>query len=168
MFGLFTQVLDSISGCTDGESNPGLWVWLWCLFTSSWYNSYPKRQTGKLWSATLGLVLKCVKGLESPWAVPAFLDWVIFNCHGHFLHLLHRFISSTSQCSCWARGIGDVKFQGCILGSDSLTPSVLHVPTSSASIQRFFLICSVILFIRMEWRNGKGWGMDSCVLENHR
>lgn len=154
MFGLFTQVLDSISGCTDGESNTGLWVWLWCLFTSSWYNSYWKRQTGKLWSATLGLILKCVKGLESPWTLPAFLDWVIFNWRGHFIHLL----SSTSQCSCWARAIGDVKFQGCVLCCDSLTLSVLHVPVSSALIQRFFPICCVILFIRMSGEIGRDEG----------
>lgn len=112
MFGLFTQVLDNISGCTDGVSNTGLWVWLLCLFTSSWYKSYPNRQTGKLWSATLGLILKHVKGLEkpleSPWAFPAFLNWVIFIWHGHFIHLL----PNASCCCCWTRGIWDVTCQG--------------------------------------------------------
>lgn len=148
MFGLFAQVLDNISGCTDGESNTGFWVWLLCLFTSSWYNSYLKRQTGKLWSATLGLILRCTKGLETPGAptrdlvLDSPLSTVCLSGLGGFF--LTSVASSFIFCPIYYRAlVGQVKSEmwnardgetRCVWGSGSLCPVSAWSCTSPSTL----------------------------------
>lgn len=172
MFGLFTQVPDSISGCTDGESNTGLWVWLLCLFTSSWYKSYPKRQTRKLWSATLGLILKCVKGLENPWrapehCLPSWFGWFLTGMATSLISCPTHHSAPVGEGDFWdvkCQGWGDVVWFG-LWQPHTLCPACPWELCINTQVFPHFLLW-FCLSGWVEWKDWKGWG--SCVLESHR